>query len=131
MTQQKRLFSWHKINFLHLFLFIIYRHEYYWFIFTTNIATRKRTKTKRTYCKGSVKVIVQRTEPDRIADGIRSDCGRNLIGLRTESDWIADGVCSDCERYNTKRGVSKPQSVSLETPLFLYICILYTMYVMP
>lgn len=27
MTQQKLLFSWHKINFLHLFLFIIYRHE--------------------------------------------------------------------------------------------------------
>lgn len=92
MTQQKLLFSWHKINFLHLFLFIIYRHEYYWFIFTTNIATRKRTKTKGTQCKGSVKVIVQRTEPDRIADGIRSDCGRNLIGLRTGSVRIANAT---------------------------------------
>ena len=36
--------------------------------------------------------IGQRTESDRVADGIRLGGGRNLIGWRTESDWTADEI---------------------------------------
>ena len=36
--------------------------------------------------------IVQRTESDRMANGIRLGGGRNLIGRRTESDWVADAI---------------------------------------
>ena len=36
--------------------------------------------------------IVQRTESDWVANGIRSDGGRNLIGWRTESDRTANGI---------------------------------------
>ena len=32
----------------------------------------------------------RRTESDRMANGIRSDGGRNPIGRRTETDWTAD-----------------------------------------
>ena len=32
------------------------------------------------------------TGSDRMANGIRSDSERNLIGRRTESDWTADGI---------------------------------------
>ena len=41
-------------------------------------------------CNGCV--IGLRTQSDRVADGIRSGGGRNLIGWRTESDWVADGI---------------------------------------
>ena len=34
-------------------------------------------------------VIGQRTESDRIADGIRSGGERKPIGWRTETDWVA------------------------------------------
>ncbi len=44
-------------------------------------------------CNGYV--IGQRTQSDRVADGIRSGGGRNLIGWRTESDRVADGIRSD------------------------------------
>ena len=37
-------------------------------------------------------VIGQRTESNRVADGIQSDGVRNLIGRRTESDWAAYGI---------------------------------------
>ena len=36
--------------------------------------------------------IVQRTESDRMANGIRLDGGRNPIGWRPQSDWVADGI---------------------------------------
>ena len=35
--------------------------------------------------------IVQRTQSDRTANGIRLDGGRNPIGWRPQSDWTADG----------------------------------------
>ena len=42
--------------------------------------------------KRSTYGIVQRTQSDWAANGIRSDGGRNLIGWRTESDWTADAI---------------------------------------
>lgn len=41
-------------------------------------------------CNMSMQVIVHRTESDRVANGIRSDGERNLIGWRTESDRAAN-----------------------------------------
>ena len=41
-------------------------------------------------CNGCV--IGQRTETDRVANGIRLGGGRNLVGWRTESDRVADGI---------------------------------------
>ena len=40
----------------------------------------------------------QRTESDRVANGIRSGGGRNPIGRRTESDRAADGIRLGGER---------------------------------
>ncbi len=37
-----------------------------------------------------MQVIVHRTESDRVANGIRLDGERNLIGRRTESDRTAN-----------------------------------------
>ena len=42
------------------------------------------------------KPIGRRTEPDRTADGIRSDGGRKPIGRRTETDRTADGNDRGC-----------------------------------
>ena len=41
-------------------------------------------------CNGCV--IGQRTESDRIADGIRSGGERKPIGWRTETDRVANGI---------------------------------------
>ena len=45
----------------------------------------------------------RRTESNRTANGIQSDCERNLIGRRTETDWTADGNRLDGgrERWHT------------------------------
>ena len=40
--------------------------------------------------------IGRRTEPNRTADGNRSDGGRKPIGRRTETDWTADGNGRGC-----------------------------------
>ena len=40
-------------------------------------------------------IVVQRTQTDRTANGIRSDGERKPIGRRTETDWTADGNRSD------------------------------------
>ena len=47
-------------------------------------------------------LIGHRTQPDRTADGIRSDGERNPIGRRTESDRTADGA----ERKNDGTNIS-------------------------
>ena len=57
--------------------------------------------------------IVQRTEPDRAADGIRSGGGRNLIGRRTETDRAADGNRRRCAAHrctNKANRESVPQN---------------------
>ena len=56
--------------------------------------------------------IGQRTESDRVVNGIRLDGVRNLIGRRTESDWTADGIRSDGGRNPiTKHDVLECESV--------------------
>ena len=52
---------------------------------TLCIAAQSPQDTRSTYG------IVQRTESDWVANGIRSGGGRYPIGWRTESDWTADG----------------------------------------
>ena len=57
--------------------------------------------------------IVQRTESDWVANGIRSDGGRNLIGRRTQSDWAADGNQRRCAAHrctNKANRESVPQN---------------------
>ena len=41
-------------------------------------------------CRKPMQVIVHRTQSDWMANAIRSDGERNLIGWRTESDWVAN-----------------------------------------
>ncbi len=70
-------------------------------------------KVKSVQGKRSTYGIVQRTEPDRAADGNRLGGGRNLIGRRTQSDWAADGNRRRCAAHrctNKANRESVPQN---------------------